>query len=385
MGYYVRALLWKKSSPLWKLQFVSYKKCHAAASSAVKPKKEWDIPPRQWATLGFTPSMDIKCARTRASQLNAQVKIKADEERRCQVDHAAGLFERETQAKFPDLFKREFETRFIIGRAERAHCRGAMAHWRGAQKAIMNLRIEPSAWHDGVYDIYDYFCHRRYSLSYTGKILRFMNLWGFFICRKLGFPFLPVARPRGYERRRILDAYYAKRKTRNSGSLPLKPGQLESKKLNLKPEQYNWLYLSVWLGLCPIEVDQMKDKCNVTIEKMPDGISVLWIYQTKLVSIPPHHRWKPIPLIMPEQQCIPGLVRRGEFVRPLVKTLRAHFGLQTTLYGGRKGFTDLMLARGQSLENISQWMGHSSIERTWRHYKDRLVVHYRNYSETESS
>jgi hypothetical protein len=28
---------------------------------------------------------------------------------------------------------------------------------------------------------------------------------------------------------------------------------------------------------------------------------------------------------------------------------------------GRKGFTDLMLAKGHSLENISIWMGHSTL------------------------
>ena len=69
-------------------------------------------------------------------------------------------------------------------------------------------------------------------------------------------------------------------------------------------------------------------------------------------------------------------LRGGVTKHPLVKTIRRHFGQEAALYGGRKGFTDLMLNRNQSLEHIAQWMGHSSIERTWRHYKSRHTYHY---------
>jgi hypothetical protein len=45
------------------------------------------------------------------------------------------------------------------------------------------------------------------------------------------------------------------------------------------------------------------------------------------------------------------------------------------LYEGRKGFSDLMLSRGQALENISIWMGHSPLDRTWRSFKQRRRFH----------
>jgi len=48
-----------------------------------------------------------------------------------------------------------------------------------------------------------------------------------------------------------------------------------------------------------------------------------------------------------------------------------HFGRGYDLYSGRKGFTDLMLTKGQSLENISIWLGHSHISRTWASYRDK--------------
>jgi hypothetical protein len=47
------------------------------------------------------------------------------------------------------------------------------------------------------------------------------------------------------------------------------------------------------------------------------------------------------------------------------------------LYGGRKGFVDLMLSKEQTFENISVWMGHSTLDRTWRSYKQRRKFHLR--------
>lgn len=58
----------------------------------------------------------------------------------------------------------------------------------------------------------------------------------------------------------------------------------------------------------------------------------------------------------------------------LVKTVRRYFGEGIDLYGGRKGFNDLMLSKGQALENISAWMGHSTLERTLRSYNQRRYI-----------
>jgi integrase len=103
---------------------------------------------------------------------------------------------------------------------------------------------------------------------------------------------------------------------------------------------------------------------------------VLWVYQTKLIALPPIDRWKPVPLIYDEQKFAAKIIEDGLFERPLNKTVRRYFGEGVTLYGGRKGFTDLMLGKGHTLEAISQWMGHSTIGRTWRTYKDRLGVEF---------
>ncbi|MFA5584545.1 MAG: hypothetical protein WDA09_10060 [Bacteriovoracaceae bacterium] len=67
MGDYVRALPWKKSDPRWKLQFVSYKSQDTKESKTIKAKKEWDVDPDRWHSLGFHKMMTLSEARVRAS------------------------------------------------------------------------------------------------------------------------------------------------------------------------------------------------------------------------------------------------------------------------------------------------------------------------------
>jgi hypothetical protein len=118
--------------------------------------------------------------------------------------------------------------------------------------------------------------------------------------------------------------------------------------------------------------------------RLPPGLNgkmVLWIYQTKLTSLPPQLRWKLIPIILPEQEVALEIIRTRMFKRPNVKIVKKYFGPDTTLYGGRKGFTDLMLTYQQDFIHISQWMGHSSIERTWRNYKSKKIVHFSDFKD----
>ena len=111
------------------------------------------------------------------------------------------------------------------------------------------------------------------------------------------------------------------------------------------------------------------------VETLFNGRKVLWVYQTKIIALPEVDRWKPIPILYPEQEVALKILEERGFKRPLVKTIREHFGKEISLYGGRKGFTDLMLSKGNSLESISIWMGHSTIGRTWKSYKNRRKYH----------
>lgn len=139
-------------------------------------------------------------------------------------------------------------------------------------------------------------------------------------------------------------------------------------------EQFNWLYLSVWLGLRPQEVDNLKNNELWNIEETCNP-KILWVFQTKIVSLPPEDRWKPIPILFDEQEFALRIIKSQKIQRPLVKTIHHYFGDGIDLYGGRKGFVDLMLSKGHTLENINVWMGHSTLERTWKSYKQRKKYH----------
>jgi len=377
VGYYVRFLRVKKSSPRWKLQFVSYRKQDAANATSKRPKKECDVGPERWRDLGFRPTMSLEEARARQRQLNSSLRLRRQSDRHLEMELSRKRSNQINAATFPEPFLAEFERRFLMRRGfPDSDRRPSAACWSTAKKIIIELQLEPREWFDSVDKFYDCFHEKAWSLSYIRKVLRLINHWGYFISRKTGMAFLPVPSPRGHERSRLSEAYYKKIADQRRKSDPISAVQLEATRTKLHERHYNWLLLSVWAGLRPSEIDRLKQPGNFHIKRIPKGPSVLWIYQEKLVALPPWERWKLIPLISKQQKGISKIVRSGEFARPCVKTLRRHFGDGVGLYGGRKGFTDLMLNRGFRLEEVSAWMGHTSIERTWRSYRNRLEARY---------
>lgn len=377
MGYYVRFLREKKKAPYWKLQFVSYRKRDAPSGRAKRPRKECDVAIERYQDLGFRQAMTIDEARARQRQLNSGLRLRRISDRHLEIELKAKQSNLANAATFPEPFLVEFERRFLLRRNfTDSDRRPSAACWSTAKRIILGLQLEPREWFDSVDRFYDYFHENAWSLSYIRKLLRLINHWGYFISRKMGMAFLPVPSPRGYERSRLSEAYYKKIADKRRKSDPISAVQLEATRTQLHERHYNWLLLSVWAGLRPSEIDRLKQPGNFHIKRIPKGPSVLWIYQEKLVALPPWERWKLIPLISKQQKGLSKIVRSGAFARPCVKTLRRYFGEGVGLYGGRKGFTDLMLNRGYRLEEVSAWMGHTSIERTWRSYRDRLHVRY---------
>jgi integrase len=173
----------------------------------------------------------------------------------------------------------------------------------------------------------------------------------------------------------LIDIYYQKENSRSYRSQPLTSVLLDKAKDKIQSKQFNWLFLSIWFGLRPQEIDNLKNKDFWRVESASSKKKVLWVFQTKIISLPPEDRWKPIPIIYHQQKFALKIIESGNFERPVVKTVRKHISQNIGLYGGRKGFVDLMLEKGHSLESISQWMGHSTIGRTWRSYKNKRRFH----------
>ncbi|MBI2519769.1 MAG: hypothetical protein HYV97_05110 [Bdellovibrio sp.] len=348
MSYYVKALSWKNEEPKWKVQFVSYKKDHIRtleSSKVKKPKKTWDVEKDRWRALGFYKSMTIGDARERAKQINAQNQTKAQEGRIKLEPNKQKDFQERFISKLPEEFVSEFEKRFVtktfLSKDRNYDGNRFLRLWKAAQKLILAIEGEPSEWYFNLYDFYDYFTDRQLSVRYMNEILKFANLWGFFICKKMGQPFLQVPRPGGYEKRRIIEAYFEKTRTHNKVSGPISEEALKHKKNDLREDLYNWIYLTVWFGLRPKEVDNLHDENLWRVESFFNGRKVLWVYQTKVIALPEEDRWKPIPILYQEQEHGIKILEANNFTRPLVKSLRFHFGKTVSLYGGRKAFTGL--------------------------------------------
>jgi len=381
MGYQVRPLPDKKSEPKWKLQYVSCKKADRKPESKAKSNKTtWNVSKDRWRSLGFHKFMPIEDAKARAKQLNSQLEIKRQEEHLRNLE----MKQREVCLKYnsflPEEFVQEFERLFVKKRNLKENTRKRKTQrqvtWTSAQKMIVTIGIEPSEWYYNIDAIYDYFYDEALSINYVKAIIRMSNLWGYFICRKLGRPFLSIPHPKGHEKQRLVDNYHENGKHMKKPAKGLPPKELYKAKKNLSIEHFNWLYISLWLGLRPKEIDSLHNKKMWRLEKINSNQQVISVFQTKIITVPPEDRWKPIPIQFDEQKIALKIIESGNFKRPYLRTVRKYItGERITLYSGRKGFVDLMLSKKQSLENISIWMGHGTIHRTWRSYKDKLQFH----------
>jgi integrase len=334
------------------------------------------VPVKERAAKGFPPTLTIEEAKERARQLNTQAELHRQEERRNRIDERLRREEKVESAWLPPTIADEFAA-YLRRRFQEdggdLMVKKIDVHWRSVKKLIRAVALEPTEWADQPEVIYRYFAKNKLSLEYTKSMLRILNLWGFFYCKKLGRPFLPVPAPRGVQRSRIADAYYDKRPA-GQESAPISPEELENAKPNLIPEQYNWLFVSVWFGLRPAEIDSLK-RPNTWRLELSDGKSVLCVYQAKLTGIAREKRWKKIPVLFPQQEAALTIIRSGALKRPLPKTIKRWVKDGARAYGGRKGFEALMVERhGFAIETVAAWLGHQNINTTWRKYRDAGLV-----------
>lgn len=337
-----------------------------------------------YAELGFNPKMSLEDARERAQQLNAERRIDKDKIRKA----AKKVIELKLIDKtlFPPADVNTFMERLEeenFGSEE--HLQKVFFHFNFIQKMLVELKISsPADYKEESKRIYKYFVKKKVSVNYGKRILSLLNRWGKFISKKRGQFFEEVDAPKGREKAAIADAQRSKRGKNSElgvrmASDPLTPEILASMKSKVSEETYNWLYLSVWLGLRPEEIDSVKDKDAVKVNfDRTNKVTIISIYQGKLMSIEEDRRWKHIPLIFKEQKKCLDIVQKESIHRPHPKTVRKYSGSdRITCYGGRKGFVDLCLDRNQDVTDISMWMGHKDTSITLAIYKQRQVVRFK--------
>lgn len=362
MGYYPKKLNNKKGRQ-WKLQFVDYTKT---------PPKTDDISDNL-GNHGFSETMTLEEAQQRAKILNKDAEIKRRAAAKIKINTRLEEEKIQLAVSFPD------ESDFLKWMSEQYRSVTSKnnkfdSHWHCTKKIIAELKLKPTEYSDNKAKIYRWFQDNKLSISYLQKVLRLLNLYAQFYSKKYKTYYEQVPMPKGYNRSDIEDSYFEANPEGNTAK-ELTPILLEQSESKLRTDLYNWLYLSMWLGLRPSEVDALKNPLSYKIETQND-VTVIWVYQSKLKSISRDKRWKPIPLIEKEQLKVLEIIKSNDFKKPYPKSIKLAFGDGYNLYSGRKGFEAVMRDRGQKLEDVSQWLGHRSIERTWRNYVNKGVVRF---------
>ena len=329
-------------------------------------KRKKKIVPRElFHHFGFKPDGTVEQARIRVKRLN--------KERSMNPRAFLGAHKRvKTELKEDDVFFPEaYLEEFLEYLYERVHggegrTQKVELHFKVAQRLVRDTKLLPQEYSLRSAKIYKWFAAEQYSLNYIHQILRALNLWGQFYSQKNNLYFEPIAKPRGRARTNI-NVQNTKSAGKRHESKPLSPKQLKMAKPNLNPEHYNWLFISVWFGLRPIEIDNLTDEKYFSISGTARK-KILSVYQSKLADLEEEKRWKNIPILHPEQKEALKIIESGEFKRPHPKTVQSKIAEGITLYGGRKGFTELMLSLGHDFFETSNWLGHTSIERTYKSY-----------------
>lgn len=337
------------------------------------------LPKESYEALGFQLHWSIAEARTSCKELN---KVRAEEK---QSIRRAILKSKEVKSLneyfFPTqllvLFMEKLE---LENQGSERHLQKSFSVFKFVQAMCIKLKIKPPEYRDQQKKIFNYFVSKKVSVSYAKRIIAMTNTWGYFQCRMSGQFFEPIPTIKGNTRERIADAQATKvgKNTRlgvREQSEPLTEDALKKLKDKAPPALYNFLHLTVYLGLRPEEAISLHDEESYKLEDR-DGLSILWVYQSKLKSVAKDKRWKLIPLILPEQQECLSIIASGEFKKCSYKYARTFLPKGTTFYGGRKNFIDMMLSYGQKLEDISMWMGHTSLDTSWKHYKNKKIINF---------
>jgi hypothetical protein len=365
MSFYV-----KKSSngPNWSLWETYFE-----TQGSKRVRKQRKVPDLALRDLGVSKTLTLEAAKQRVSLLNRE----KSQEKLVMVRAARALEtkERTKSVYVPTHLAEAFEQYLTDNYISLQNSNTKLlSHWGRTQALINELKLLPHQFFSNKQRIVAYLVNEEYSSDYAKKLIRILNLWGEFVSEQQGQFYRPIAKLKPLDTQRLTDSY-TESESYVGESEPLTPALLAKLKGSLKESQWQWLYVALYFGLRPSEIDRRFAKKTHYKVEFNDAIKrqVVSFYQPKLVSLPAAKRWKSIPVILPEQAAALKFLE-GELKCPLPKTLQSYTGVHLTKYCGRKGFVDLMLAAGQALENISAWMGHSSVDRTWRSYRNKRTV-----------
>lgn len=347
MAYVVR-----KTKGSWKVQLETYPDGKRTARS-VKGKELRD--------LGVLPEMPFEHVKLVLKDINKRVNLVAIDIKRSKI---SARLESEAAAQvryLPEHLVKEFEAELNA----LPDPKNVASYWRATKRLICTTKIPPNDWRRQKQALYNYFEQQCFSDAYAKKIFRMLNMWGEFWALRTGSQYTITPPPKGHARARIRKTYEASRR-QNKASSGLTVEILATLK-ELPREQQNWLHVSLWFGLRPGEMRNLA-RPELTYFSKEGEQEALNVKQTKLSNLPDDDQWKIIPVLYPEQRVACDMVRKHALATPLPKTLQRHTKGNYKLYAGRKGFGPLMWERGHDIVEVSSWLGHKSIDRTYKDY-----------------
>jgi integrase len=332
----------------------------------------------EYLVHGINRLWSIEEARQQIRRVNQSNKI--EKRQKTRAAYRAHIQKVQTSLYIDEAVATKFVNEYLIenilsGDFERAEKNKILSHWQAVQKILSVVQLQPKDYGQNAGRFLNQFKKKAFSPDYCIKLLKIVNHYGEFCCQFHNQYYKPVKFNRN-QIQQIRDTYRLSRSYRGASD-GLTPELLESKRALLSEENYRWLYVSVWLGLRPAEIRAIHDPkfgYKAGYDRK-NKVRFVQIYQAKLKSVAEEKRWKFIPIVVEEQECIEEYLKLP-LKQPSNKVLRKVFGMSTRGYAGRKNFTDLMLERGFSIEEVSAWLGHASIETTWKFYKakDRLTL-----------
>lgn len=335
-------------------------------------KSQRSLKSEEYQVFGLNHHWPLDEAKQQIKKLNKLNKVET--QRKSRAARHANLLKTQKYLYVDESLAVRFQEylleNILSGDIERAEKNKVLIHWKIAQKIISTLQLLPTQYGQNAGRFVSYFMKREFSPDYCIKLLKIINHFGEF-CAQHQNQFYKHIKLSRTQIQQIRDKYLYSDNYRGPSDR-LSPEMLDNKKPQLSDENYRWLYISVWLGLRPQEIDKICSKKfghKLEFDKR-HKIQFIQIYQSKLKSVAEEKRWKAIPLIFDEQKKIIEYLKRP-LKRPTYKTMKRVFGGSIKCYAGRKNFTDLMLDRGRKIEEISTWLGHSTIETTWKFYKDK--------------
>lgn len=339
------------------------------------PRRTLTVKPENYPTYNITDRMSYEQAKSAAQEYNLKDNLKKKKEASVveRIQQNSLLNEFSLPLYLVDAFITELQSEYSHN-PDRLET--LMQHWKSAQQMIALLKIEYTQFFESRFDIFKYYENKCWSADYIKRITKISNQWGSFCARKKGTYFEPIPKI-GIRIQQIIKKRDTKKDIRQAAT-PLKWDELRNLKTSFYNESlnlhWNWLFIGMFFGLRPSEIDSLSNVKNYRIEfDEQNQTEVIYVYQNKLKNLSEKKRWKVIPINEAEQKEALEFIKNKKFKRPLTKTLKRLFktkGIDT--YSPRKGFTDLMLNRGYQLEDISTFLGHRSIDTTWKFYKDKL-------------